>query len=217
LTPYYEQDGITIYHGDCRDVLPQLPKVGHVLTDPPYGIGASSHQGSVENGWRDYGRQDWDSARPSRDLVAEVIAKAEHAIVWGANYMIDALPWEPKHKWLIWDKGQSDFSLADAELAWCSWDGAIRRLVYARALALKDGKQHPTQKPVEIMTWCLTSFPNFQHASGPVLDPFMGSGTTLVAAKKLNWSAIGIEREERYCEIAAQRLSQGALPMEFSA
>lgn len=217
MRQYFAQDGITIYHGDCREVLPSLPKVGHVLTDPPYGIGASSHQGSEKNGWRDYGREKWDAERPEPELIASVIAHGQHAVIWGANYFIDALPWQSKNKWLIWDKGQSDFSLADAELAWCSWDGAIRRLAYARALALKDGKQHPTQKPVELMVWCITNFPNFQHASGPILDPFMGVGTTLVAAKKLGWSAIGIEREERFCEIAALRLRQGALPMEFSA
>lgn len=217
MTPYYEQDGITIYHGDCADILPQLPTMDHVLTDPPYGIDHGHAGGAgADHGWAlRVGAREWDKERPSVDLIRLALGHGEHAILWGANYFVDAIDWSHRNKWLIWDKGQSDFSLADAELAWCSWDGAIRRFHYPRALALKDGKQHPTQKPVELMVWCITQFPNFQHASGPVLDPFMGVGSTLVAAKKLNWSAIGIEREEKYCEIAAKRLQQGALPMEF--
>lgn len=219
MTPYFEDAGITIYHGDCREILPLLPSVDHVLTDPPYGIDYGNGGGfSAKHGWATgKGAAEWDKARPEAELIAACIAKGKHSVLWGANYFVDALNWSHKNKWLIWDKCQQDFSLADCELAWCSWDGAIRRFSYARALALKDGKQHPTQKPVELMVWCITSFQNFQHASGPVLDPFMGSGTTLVAAKKLGWKAIGIEIEERYCEIAAERLRQGALPMEFSA
>lgn len=219
MKAYYEQDGQTIYHGDCAEILPQLPKVDHVLTDPPYGIDYGNGGGfSEKHRWASRkGDAEWDKVRPSVDLIRLALAHGKHSILWGANYFVDAIDWSHKNKWLIWDKGQSDFSLADAELAWCSWDGAIRRFAYARALALKDGKQHPTQKPVELMVWCITSFPNFQHASGPVLDPFMGVGSTLVAAKKLGWSAIGIEREERYCEIAAQRLSQGSLWMEMTA
>lgn len=220
MKPYYEQDGVTIYHGDCAEILPQLPNVEHVLTDPPYGIDFSNGGGrGAKHGWDAFpnGSAEWDKERPCHELMRLALAHGKHSILWGANYFVDAINWSHKNKWLIWDKGQSDFSLADAELAWCSWDGAIRRFTYSRALALKDGKQHPTQKPVQLMVWCITSFPNFQHASGPVLDPFMGVGSTLVAAKKLNWTAIGIEREERYCEIAAQRLQQGTLPMEFSA
>jgi len=217
MKPYYEQDGITIYHGDCREVLPRLDRVDHVLTDPPYGINAARDRNSAKYGWVDYGGSQWDLQRPAPELVGAVIAKGKHSILWGANYFINALPWEAANKWLIWDKCQQDFSLADCELAWCSWAGAMRRFAYPRASALQDGKQHPTQKPIELMVWCITNFPNFQHASGPILDPFMGVGTTLVAAKKLGWSAIGIEREEKYCEIAATRLAQRALPFEATA
>lgn len=212
MTPYYRQDGITIYHGDCAEILPSLQNVDHVLTDPPYGINASRDRDSAKWGWVDYGGSQWDAQRPSTELLRAILDKGKHSIIWGANYFIDALPWKPKQKWLIWDKCQTEFSLADAELAWCSWEGAIRRFSYARALALKDGKQHPTQKPVELMKWCIGQFPE----RGDILDPFMGSGTTLVAAKALNLRAVGIEREERYCEIAALRLRQGTLPMEMA-
>lgn len=217
MKAYYEQDGITIYHGDCREVLPTLGRVDHVVTDPPYGIDyGNGGGGDAKHGWARAKDAQWDKERPTADLLRAVVAKGEHSIVWGGNYFLDALPFGHKNKWLIWDKCQQDFTLADAELAWCSWGGAIRRLSYHRALALKDGKQHPTQKPVEVMTWCLTQLPNTQDI-GTVLDPFMGSGTTLVAAKRLGRKAIGIELNERYCEIAAKRLAQGALPLDFSA
>jgi DNA modification methylase len=99
-------------------------------------------------------------------------------------------------------------------MAWCSWEGAIRRFVYSRGAALKDGKQHPTQKPEEVMVWCINQLPKRPKT---ILDPFMGSGTTLVSAKRLGYSAIGIEIEERYCEIAAKRLEQEVLPLEMGA
>ena len=203
MRPYYEADGIVIYHGDCREGLPGLPVEGVVLTDPPYGINAARTRNSQRWGWTDFQVTGWDKVRASGDLVAMAVAHGHRAIVWGGNYFTDVLP--PSARWLIWDKGQTDFSLADAELAWCSWPGAIRRRVFSRGAALQDGKQHPTQKPVEIMQWCLT------FAEGSVLDPFMGSGTTLVAAKNLGRRAIGIEIGERYCEIAAKRLAQGVL------
>lgn len=110
----------------------------------------------------------------------------------------------PLHdKWLAWDKGQKDFSLADFELAWTNQDGASRRFSCSRAQALQDGKEHPTQKPLALLKWTVQLMaPDAQL----ILDPFMGSGTTLVAAKSLERKAIGIEIEEKYCEIAATRL-----------
>jgi site-specific DNA-methyltransferase (adenine-specific) len=126
-------------------------------------------------------------------------------VIWGGNYFI--LP--PSMGWLVWDKGQREFSLADAELAWTSEQRATRVFNYSRGKAVQDGKQHPTQKPEALMAWVLGMFSDSQT----ILDPFLGSGTTLVAAKRLGRRCVGIEREERYCEIAAQRLSQGALDL----
>jgi site-specific DNA-methyltransferase (adenine-specific) len=105
----------------------------------------------------------------------------------------------------VWTKPERDFSLSEAELAWTSRDAVIRVFDGVRS---DVGRQHPTQKPLALMTWCISKM----SAVGSVLDPFMGSGTTLVAAKQLGRNAIGIEIEERYCEIAAKRLSQEVLP-----
>lgn len=210
MKPYYEHAGITIYHGDCREILPSLPVVAAVVTDPPYGINAARERNSEKWGWRDFAVNGWDAERPSDETLWMCMAKGRNQIIWGANYFLSALPKLPRAKWLVWDKGQTDFSLADCELAWCSWEGAIRRISYSRGAALQDGKKHPTQKPLTVMGWCLAQLPE----QGTVLDPFAGSGTTLRAAKDRGLEAIGIEIEERYCEIAAKRLAQEVLPLE---
>jgi len=212
MTPYYEHAGISIFCGDCREILPQLPKCDLLLTDPPYGINAARDRNSQKWGWRDFGINGWDAERPSDETLKKCMAAARHSIIWGGNYFPALLM--PESKWLIWDKGQTDFSLADCEMAFCSWNGAIRRINYSRALALQEAKQHATQKPVPVMNWCIMQAPD---ACDTILDPFMGSGTTLRAAKDLGRRAIGIEIEERYCEIAAKRLAQEVFDFQANA
>jgi DNA modification methylase len=204
MTPYYEDaaNGITIWCADCRDVLPALPKVDLVLTDPPYGIGAETAGGRGVGGWSKFEVCGWDRDRPSRDTFELIRAAAPVQVIWGGNYFTDYLP--PTMRWLIWDKGQRGFSLADCEMAWTNQDKAARVITYSRAEALRDGKEHPTQKPIAVIRWCIEK----AGVQGTILDPFMGSGTTLVAAKRLGRHAIGIEIEERYCEIAAERLER---------
>jgi len=203
--PYYEGSGITIYHADCRQVLPFLPRFDLLLTDPPYGIGA----GKMNLGmWRTSRMEkgDWDKSTPPSWLMDAMIEAADKHIIWGGNYY--GLP--PSRQYLIWDKGAGfkgrDF--AECEQAWCSWDGNAK--VYLRdPLASGDyrDKVHPTQKPAALMKWCLGLVPDAKT----VLDPFMGSGTTLVASKLEGRQAVGIEINEAYCESAAKRLSQGTL------
>ncbi len=147
----------TLYLGDCRDILPTL-KVDALVTDPAYGINAARDRKSQKYGWRDYDAPGWDKERTTSELVSLAISRARHAIVWGGNYFTDVLP--PTSKWLAWDKGQTDFSLADFELAWCSFNGAARRITYSRSQAMQDGKEHPTQKPVEVMRWCIDKLPD---------------------------------------------------------
>jgi site-specific DNA-methyltransferase (adenine-specific) len=177
-----------------------------LLTDPPYGINADRDRNSQANGWVDYGSSGWDKIRVSDELLSECRSHAKYKCIWGGNYF--ALP--PIMGWLCWDKGQRDFSLADGELAWTSENRAMRIFTYSRAQALQDGRVHPTQKPIALMKWCISLFP----ATKTVLDPFCGSGTTLVAAKDMGLLAAGIEAEERYCEIAANRLRQSVLNFE---
>jgi len=192
----------TLYCGDCREILAAC-RADAVVTDPAYGINAARIRNSQKNGWRDYDAPGWDAERTPPDLVALVIKQAKHSIIWGGNYFTDVLP--PSSRWLAWDKGQDNFSLADFELAWCSFEGAARRIVYPRALALQDGKEHPTQKPVEVMRWCIGKLPTGCEI---ILDPFMGSGTIGVAALKMGKRFIGVEREPHYFEIACRRIEE---------
>jgi DNA modification methylase len=189
----------TLYLGDCLEILPTLPKVDAVVTDPPYGINAARARNSRKDGWVDYGCDGWDQERPSKAHFDLILQAAPIQIIWGGNYFTDYL--RPSMHWLSWDKGQDWFSLADFELAWSSQHKAARRINYPRSLALKDVKQHPTQKPVAVMSWCLK-----QCDADTVLDPFMGSGTTGVACMNLGRKFIGIEIEPKYFEIACERI-----------
>ena len=188
--------------GDCLEVMPTLGKVDAVVTDPPYGIGAdeAAHKNKGKWGWKDYGETAWDRFRPDQRIFEACLSASKEQVIWGGNYFTDFLP--PKMRWLIWDKGQRDFSLADFEMAWTSQDKAARAFDYPRALALRDGKQHPTQKPVALMEWCLGFLPDART----ILDPFMGSGTTLVACQKLGRHGIGIEIDPDYFQIACERV-----------
>ncbi len=202
MTPYYQDDLVTIYHADNRSAVGWVVDDADVLvTDPPYGIGANRM--ALGNGVRriDRGDRDWDADRP--DLAPWLTYPA---VIWGGNYF--GLP--PSGRWLVWDKGTGDNDYADCELAWTNLPGVVKKYargwVGANARESGESRVHPTQKPVELMRWSIEFTP-----PGTVLDPFMGSGSTLVAAKSLNRRAIGIEIEERYCEIAAQRCSQEVL------
>lgn len=212
MKPYYEQDGITIYHGDAREVLLTLDGVDAVLTDPPYGIDFGNSGGfSATHGWSAHRENlEWDKERPQRIIFETIMNFKVPTVIWGGNYFTDFLP--PRMGWIAWDKGQRNFSLADFELAWTSEQKASRCLVYPRGKAVNDGKFHPTQKPIWVMQQCIDYLQRGRKKRLEMfLDPFMGSGTTLRAAKDLGRRAIGIEREEMYCEIAANRLAQGVL------
>ena len=200
-------DGVTLYLGDCREILPTLGKVDAVVTDPPYGIGAdeAASKNKGKFGWKFYGDTKWDRERPTAEIFSLILACGKEQIIWGGNYFTDYLP--PTMQWFIWDKGQRDFSLADFEMAWSSQNKAARVIEYARSKALRDGKEHPTQKPIEVMEFCIEALPSTFKT---ICDPFMGSGTTGVAAVKLGRKFIGIELEPTYFDIACRRI-QAAL------
>jgi len=202
----------TIQHADCYEVLRGLgdKSVDLVLTDPPYGIGAARDRHSQQWRWRDYPDAGWDSSRPSADVFSEIRRVSKHQIVWGGNYFADVLP--SSGCWLVWDKGQRNFSLADGELAWCSFDKALRIFSYSRAAALQEGKSHPTQKPVPLFTWCLRLF---AKPGWVVLDPFAGSGTTALACHALGMHFICVERSEYYVNVARNRLRDAQMQLSM--
>ena len=189
----------TLYLGDCVDILPTLPKVDAVITDPPYGIGQDG--GAQRTRGKKYTNGEklgWDKSRPDKSIFDALEAAGEVRIYWGGNYFADYLP--ATMGWLYWEKRMGgDF--ADGELAWTSQHRALRQFSYFRK---NKGDEHPTQKPVDLMRWCIEICKNTPQI---ILDPFMGSGTTGVAAIQLGRKFIGIEREERYFQIACERIS----------
>ena len=200
----------TLYLGDCRDILPILGKVGAVVTDPPYGLGDKWQGGNAasKGGWKlsDGGaNMAWDAVAP--DFIPSLLAIAPHAIIWGGNYF--GLP--PARGWMLWDKIVREFSSGHAEMAWTNLDQPVRSFNYAHAQLASEGKEHPTQKPLPLMKWCLGFLPDAQT----ILDPFMGSGTTGVAAVQMGRDFIGIEREPKYFDIARKRIEAAQRQGDF--
>jgi site-specific DNA-methyltransferase (adenine-specific) len=210
MKPYYEQSGITIYHGDCREILPRLTCASLLLTDPPYGI---DFAGQPTKWQRRAGQtaEDWDK-KPTPDwLLTWARSMARFQIIWGGNYF--ALP--PARCWLSWFKADAPPSMGNVEYAWTNLDQNSRQIAVSIGATNGERVGHPTQKPEAVMAFAIQQI-TFPRESGLILDPFMGSGTTLVAAKRLGHQAIGVELEEKYCEIAAKRLQQEALPLEVA-
>lgn len=216
---YYQDDSATIYHGDCREIMPHLPPVDLLLTDPPYGIGEAGANQSKKAPWRGnrcaarvWPVSTWDDKPVDDFTMARCLSAARWQIVFGGNYY--RLP--PSSCWLVWDKDNGGNDFADCELAWTNFKTAVRRIRYRWNGMLQEPgrpheiREHPTQKPLEVIKWALLKCP---VEARTILDPFMGSGTTLRAAKDLGRKAIGIEIEERYCEIAAKRCAQEVLAL----
>jgi DNA modification methylase len=187
-----------LYLGDCMEILPQLPKVDACITDPPYGIGedGGSFRGRKGQCHRVLEKMGWDVCRPAREVFLQMEEAAPIRVYWGGNYFADYLP--PSKGWLYWNKLMGgDFS--DGELAYTSMDKALRQFTYCNK---EHGKEHPTQKPVPLMEWCIA------QAGNPltVLEPFMGSGTTGVACMNLGRKFIGVEISSVYFDIACERI-----------
>lgn len=210
MSPYYQDDYVTLYHGDCREVLPKLP-ADTVVTDPPYGIAYKGGGGGNLIHTKRHRKQeavvgDAEPFDPTPLLMFKRVA------MFGAQHYANRLP--DGGTFHVWDK-RGDYRpvhTADFDTIWinrkepgrifrCVWRGLCRETEHDQRIV------HPTQKPLRVMVWALEMFPD----AALILDPYAGSGTTLRAAKNLGRRAIGIEIEERYCEIAARRLSQEVL------
>lgn len=197
---------VKLIHGDCLDVLRKMKdkSVDAVVTDPPYGI-SMAKRGTLGSDRlakvRDYGKSDWDDQPMSREVTKQIRRVAKWQVIFGGNFF--ELP--PTSCWFVWDKMNSG-DYADCELAWTNLTCAVRKVSYRWNGMIKDGDDiqiHPTQKPVEVMQWCLRKLPKDVKT---VMDPFMGSGTTGVACAWLGLDFIGVEKDERYFQMAKKRI-----------
>jgi DNA modification methylase len=200
----------TLYHADCLEVLPLLDGVDAVITDPPYGIGRDGEKGSTgkHGGRKAYDFMGWDSAIPEKQVFDLIFEKSRLQVIWGANYFTAHLP--PSMGWLFWDKGQR-ISQSDGELAFTNLPKALRVYTLNRAAVLLDGAEHPTQKPIKLMKWCIRQLGD----PATICDPFMGSGSTGVAAMNMKLQFIGIEKERRYFDVACERIDRAQQQLCF--
>lgn len=221
MTPYYSDDLVTIYHGDCREILPTV-EAGLIHADPPYGVSERTERGKAGRGRSAYAlmnARDFPRIHGDNEPFDPAhLLTYPRLILWGANHYANRLP--PSASWIVWDKldrltskrevGFNDNG--DAELAWTNLGGPVR-LIPHRWMGLireteKERHLHPTQKPVAVMGAIIRAFAKQDET---IIAPYMGSGPELVAAKALGHRAVGIELEERYCEAAALRCSQETL------
>lgn len=219
MKPYYETKLGKLYHGDCLDIIPELERVDLVLTDPPYGE-------KITRKVKKYGvRVDlsrkatidtWDDKPFHRKQVEAFMSISKNQIIFGANYCWEAF--RSTRCYIVWDKRGSlpDVPFAPVEFAWTSFAKMPKKYTVINHGFIsdnKDKKEHPTQKPSGLFVGILN---DFSKKTDIVLDPFTGSGTTAIACERLRRKWIGIEIDEKYCEIAAKRieqeLSQGKLP-----
>lgn len=206
-----------IIQGDCLEVMKGLPdkSVDIIITDPPYGkmwtrgvngIGVLKDKNEAD-------KTLWDT-KPTKEYFDEMLRVSKNQIIFGGNYFTDYL--YPSNCWIVWDK-LGDLKLgeqipfADCELAWTSFNTVVKKFTLRQQGFIKDTKdirQHPTQKPTELMKWIIDKY---TKPTDIILDPYMGSGSTLVASKELNRNYIGIEISPEYCKIAEDRLRQEVL------
>jgi site-specific DNA-methyltransferase (adenine-specific) len=208
--PYYDEGGITIYMGDCREILPLLPAVDLVLTDPPYNVGIEYGSGTNDNRTRE------DFIEWAKVWVLECLEKAPTVLISTGHMRLPDYAMIEPWKWLIcWWKpaamGRSPVGFSNWEPVAMWGKGAATGCDFIKAPIVPSGELdgHPCPKPLDWAKCILSLFPNAKT----IIDPFVGSGTTIRAAKDLGRKAIGIEIEERYCEIAAKRLAQEVLPL----
>jgi site-specific DNA-methyltransferase (adenine-specific) len=201
-------EGVTLYLGDCREILPTLGNVDAVVTDPPYGIGADLGAGKSADKWTEFtDKNRWDLDPPERAFLGRLIEVSSHAIIWGGNYFE-----RPASScWLIWDKETAGITtFADCEVAWTNLPKAMRlkrHLWSGPYMKIKEERFHPTQKPLAIMQWCIEQLP---ASAKLILDPYLGSGTTGVAAVKAGRQFVGIEQDSRFFDIALKRIADAA-------
>lgn len=218
MKPYYDYNGITIYHADHRDVLPLKLSVAACVTDPPYGMNDKTERSSRRGGNNLHSpaaqvARDWPRIHGDNEpFDPSPWVRFPKVVLFGAVHFAPRLP--PSRAWFVWDKrvGTTPDDNADCDFAWTNLRGPARIYRQLWRGVCRDGAengeelQHPHQKPIGLMKWVITQCR--LNPGETILDPYMGSGSTLAAAKALGHHAIGIEVEERYCERAAQRMSQ---------
>ena len=201
-------DKITITNEDNMLLMARYPDNYFYLAivDPPYGIDAAKKFGLEEFGWKQYKRTDWDNSIPNKEFFIELQRVSKNQIIWGGNYMTEYL--HPSMGWIIWDKGQRGFTLADGEMAWTSFNKAMRIFEFSRAGCIKSNntmikKFHPTAKPFELYKYCLDKYAEEGYK---ILDTHLGSGSIAIACHDYGFELTACELDKEYYDKAIQRI-----------
>lgn len=199
---------IKLYNSDCLIEMKNIPdkSIDLLLTDPPYGIGIDGQKLSIcknpKHNRKSHEFKGWDNSIPAKEYFNEMFRITKNQIIFGGNYFTEYL--KPSKGWIVWDKGQYNLSMSDGELIYTSFEKALRILHCNRAQLLRDGSFHPTQKPLLILYKILETLKDVET----IIDPFMGSGSTGVACINTNRNFIGIEKDEKYFQIAKKRIDE---------
>jgi site-specific DNA-methyltransferase (adenine-specific) len=193
-------DKIEITNEDNMELMARYPDnyFDLAIVDPPYGIGMDGN-----NNWSGSKHEvkDWDNDTPSKEYFNELMRISKNQIVWGANHFISRMPYDSKC-WLIWDKKNDGFSFADGEMAWTSFDTAVRFFRYHRGQQT-DKRIHPTQKPVKLYEWL---FINSAKEGDKILDTHLGSGSIAIACHNLGFELTACELDKEYYDNAIKRI-----------
>lgn len=196
-----------VYNCDCLEYMKGLPNnfADLAICDPPYGIKIMKQWGAKKHGYKQYKVNEWDNNIPSPDYFNELLRVSKNQIIWGGNYFTENLP--ASQGWILWDKGQRDFSLADGELAWTSFNKAIRIFDYSRGKMQAEsyGKFHPTQKPIKLYQWILN---NYGGGVKSILDTHLGSGSSRIVAYDLGFDFYGTELDKDYYDAQEKRFAK---------
>jgi site-specific DNA-methyltransferase (adenine-specific) len=197
--------GIELLNCDCMEYMSTVPDkfFDLAIVDPPYGIERSGQPETFtknpKHKRKEHKQKDWDNERPKSEYWKELFRVSKNQIVWGANYFTEYLP--PSMGWIFWDKGQ-DLSMSDGELAYTSFQVALRRKVINRVEILKDGSIHPTQKPIRLYKWLLDKY---AEPGQRILDTHLGSGSIAIACHDYKFDLVGCEIDTEYFELANKR------------
>lgn len=206
---------INIFNRDCMDAMKEMDDNAFdlAIVDPPYGINmASSFSQNGNNkckNWKNYEMKNWDCMTPNQKYFDELFRVSKNQIIWGGNYFIDKIK-RPSMGWIVWNKGQRNFTLADGEIAWTSFQRAIRIFDMPRPTALEENRKtggmfHPTKKPVRLYQWILEKYakPNWK-----ILDTHIGSGSIGIACHDLGFDLTGFEIDSDYYNDCMKRLNE---------
>lgn len=206
---------IQLHNCDCLEFMANVPDKHFDLAicDPPYGIGEDgkkNHSRGNKTNSKKYTPKEWDSKPPKKEYFEELKRVSKNQIIWGANHFVEKIPNANTSCWIVWDKENGGNDFADCELAWTSFNTAVRKFKFRwNGMLQGDMKNkqiriHPTEKPVKLYEWLLK---NYTKEGDVIFDPNFGSASSAIAAHNLGFDFEGCEIDQEYFEKAQQRFN----------